>query len=168
MSLVQNNQAISPSQLPLDIQEVIRSCKIESKSIVLVTGVFDILHFEHEIFLSEAKKLGNILIIGIESDFRVKEIKGDNRPINSQEKRFTNLLDMGITANVFILPDNFSKFEDHLELVKTVGPDFLAVSSHTAHLDKKREIMEMVKGKLVIVHKQNAEISSTKIINGDS
>ena len=168
MISVQSNQATSPAKLPSFILEIIKNSRAELKCLVLVTGVFDVLHFEHKKFLKKAKKLGDVLIIGVESDFRVKSIKGSQRPANSQDARVENLLKLFLTDNIFILPDNFSRSEDHLELIKTIMPKYLAVSAHTAHLNEKRKIMSMVDGELAIIHQQNPEISSTKIINGNS
>jgi cytidyltransferase-like protein len=132
---------------------------------VLVTGVFDLLHEEHLIFLRKAKKLGDYLIVGIESDKRVKEIKGLNRPINDQKKRVEKLENEQIADQVLILPEKFSKGEDHLQFIKKINPDILAVSSHTAHLDKKEEIMSSVSGHLEVIHDHNPEISSTILLN---
>lgn len=134
------------------------------KKIVLVTGVFDLLHDEHLNFLKKAKLLGEKLIIGVESDKRVKEIKGLNRPVLSQETRKKNLEKLLLADRVFILPEQFSKPEDHLNLVKKVGATILAVSSHTAHLDKKQQIMEKVGGKVMVVHEHNPEISTSILL----
>ncbi|MBU0974412.1 adenylyltransferase/cytidyltransferase family protein [Patescibacteria group bacterium] len=161
-------QATSPSNLPDFILQTIKNSREESECLVLATGVFDALHIEHLNFLKKAKKLGDVLIIGIESDLRAKEMKGLERPINSQELRVENLLNLHLTNNVFVLPDNFSKSEDHLRLVKTIMPNYLAVSSHTAHLNKKRKIMDAVCGEIAIIHQHNPKVSSTKIINGKS
>lgn len=132
---------------------------------VLATGVFDVLHREHVNFLKRAKKLGNYLVVGIESDFRVKKIKGDGRPINAQGERKKNLEKLNIANEVVILPDEFEKYEDHKMFIEKVKPDFLAVSSHTLHLEKKKQIIEEFGGKLVIVHQYNPNISSTQILN---
>lgn len=167
MISVQSNQAISSSKLPYYILETIADSKANSKQLVLVTGVFDVLHSEHINFLNKSKELGNVLMIGVESDSRVKALKGCQRPINSQEVRLKNLLKLKITNNIFILPDDFDKPEDHLKLIQTIMPKYLAVSSHTAHLVEKRRIMNLVDGELAIIHQQNPEVSSTKIINGD-
>jgi D-beta-D-heptose 7-phosphate kinase / D-beta-D-heptose 1-phosphate adenosyltransferase len=136
----------------------------KENSIVLVTGVFDILHFEHEKFLKKASELGEVLIVGIESDKRVRQIKGEGRPINIQDKRVENLLSLGVADSVFVLPENFNKPEDHLKLLNKIKPNFLAVSSHTDHLEEKKKLMKKVGGELVVVHDQNLEISSTKMI----
>lgn len=147
---------------------VVRPIKTRQKVKVLVTGVFDVLHFEHKNFLKKAKGLGDILLVGVESDKRVREIKGKGRPINLQEKRVESLRNLGIANKVFVLPEKFSESKDHLKFLKKIKPDFLAVSSHTAHLEKKKEIMSQVEGKLVVVHEQNPKISTTKIIKNIS
>ena len=54
---------------------------------VFVNGTFDILHPGHIALLNYAKSLGNYLTVGIDSDARIKELKGSDRPVNSQEER---------------------------------------------------------------------------------
>ncbi|MCL4208346.1 adenylyltransferase/cytidyltransferase family protein [Patescibacteria group bacterium] len=134
------------------------------KKTVLVTGVFDLLHEEHLNFLKKAKKLGNRLVIGIESDKRVKEIKGISRPVLSEQIRKKNLEKLLLADEVFILPEQFNKPEDHLNLIKKVGAKILAVSSHTAHLDKKQQIMEKVGGNVVVVHEHNPRVSTSILL----
>lgn len=136
----------------------------KTKKIVLVTGVFDLLHEEHRLFLTKAKMLGDYLVVGIESDARVRKIKGEQRPILNQEKRRSNLELLEIANEVLVLPERFSNPDDHLNFVKKVGANVLAVSSHTMHLDKKRAIMEQVGGKVVVVHDHNPEISTSILL----
>ena len=131
---------------------------------VLVTGVFDILHAEHIQFLQKAKKIGEYLVIGIESDVRVKKMKGADRPVNSQEKRVENLKKLNLADEVFILPEQFSKPEDHSALIQKIRPQFLAVSSHTKHLDRKRAIVESFGGTVVVVHQHNPKVSTTQLL----
>jgi D-beta-D-heptose 7-phosphate kinase/D-beta-D-heptose 1-phosphate adenosyltransferase len=63
----------------------IRNHKKNSKKIVFTNGVFDILHVGHTRYLSEASTLGDILVIGINSDDSVRKLKGPSRPINQLE-----------------------------------------------------------------------------------
>lgn len=132
---------------------------------VLVTGVFDILHSEHIAFLKKAKALGSYLIVGLESDARVTQMKGPDRPVNPQNIRKQNLEDLDIADEVFILPEQFSNPEDHKKLIRKIKPDFLAVSSHTKYLDRKQTILNEFGGKVVIVHEYNPEVSTTKTLN---
>jgi cytidyltransferase-like protein len=132
---------------------------------VLVTGVFDVLHKEHLIFLRKAQKLGDYLVVGIESDKRVSEIKGPNRPIHNQDARVARIAQEHIADEIIILPEQFSSREDHLTFIKSIQPDILAVSSHTAHLDKKKAIMEVCGGRVEVIHDHNPTISTTILLN---
>ncbi|GIK84506.1 MAG: hypothetical protein BroJett025_11280 [Patescibacteria group bacterium] len=131
---------------------------------VLVTGVFDVLHEEHRNFLKKAKSLGEYLVVGIESDVRVRQIKGEGRPVNTEQLRKKNVEALAIADEVFILPEQFSKPEDHSTLIQKIRPDYLAVSSHTKHLDKKQAILEQFGGEVVVVHEYNPKISTTKLL----
>ena len=59
----------------------------EGKRIVFTNGCFDILHRGHVTYLAEAKKLGDLLVMGVNSDASVKRLKGPSRPINSENDR---------------------------------------------------------------------------------
>jgi len=134
------------------------------KTIILVTGVFDLLHSEHVAFLQNAKDLGGRLVVGIESDSRVRKLKGEGRPVQSALERKKTLIALKFVDKVFILPNQFETESDHLHLLKLVKPDILAVSSHTPHLDVKRRLMKQVGGKVVVVRNHNPNISTTKIL----
>ena len=66
---------------------VINNLKSDKKKIVFTNGCFDLLHVGHIRYLSNAKKLGDFLIVGLNSDESVKILKGQNRPINQFEDR---------------------------------------------------------------------------------
>lgn len=133
------------------------------QTVVLVTGVFDVLHDEHKNFLLAAKKEGDALLVGLESDVRVREMKGPGRPVNSQQVRKQNLDAWQIADMVFLLPEVFG-VPERRALIEELRPHVLAVSSHTAHLEKKAAIMEEFGGTLKIVYKHRPEASSTRLI----
>lgn len=132
--------------------------------IVLVTGVFDILHQEHLNFLRKAQGLGDRLVVGLESDVRVRQLKGPDRPINPEAVRVLNLQKLGVADEVFVLPEEFSKPEQHLALLQKIKPAVLAVSESSPHLTEKQKLMAEVGGEVVVVHKHNPEISTTQIL----
>lgn len=137
----------------------------EGRSLTLVTGVFDVLHQEHRNFLVKARATADLLVIGLESDLRVRQMKGEGRPINKQAKRLTNLKAWDLADFIFILPEQFSKPDDHRRLIGRIKPDFLAVSSHTSHQREKAAILAEFGAKLVVVHDFNPGFSSSQIIN---
>ena len=59
----------------------------KNKKIVFTNGCFDILHKGHVTYLAEARKLGDVLLIGVNSDASVKRLKGPERPINNEQDR---------------------------------------------------------------------------------
>ncbi len=70
-----------------ELKGIVEKLKKEKKKIVLANGCFDILHVGHVRYLEEAKKLGDILIVAINSDESVRKIKGEKRPIVPGKER---------------------------------------------------------------------------------
>lgn len=144
------------------------------KKTVLITGVFDILHQEHINFLKKAKiftdglekKTGQAhwFLIGIESDKRVRQLKGSSRPINSQQIRKKVLEDLELANQVFVLPENFSNIKERRAFLKKCKPVYLLVSSHTPFLLEKKQLMAEIGGQLKIICQHNPEISTSKLV----
>ena len=92
---------------------------------VWVNGCFDVLHRGHIELFGYAKSLGDILIVGIDSDDRVKLLKGESRPINNQQDRKFFLESIRYIDKVII-------FDSEAELsnnIKTLQPDIMIVGS---------------------------------------
>jgi len=70
-----------------ELKKEIEKLKKTGKKIIFTNGCFDILHTGHTRYLREARKLGNILVVGINSDTSVRAIKGPQRPIVPQDER---------------------------------------------------------------------------------
>lgn len=68
-------------------KKLVEELKKQNKTVVFTNGCFDILHVGHLRYLNEAKKQGDILIVGVNSDDSVKRLKGESRPINNEEDR---------------------------------------------------------------------------------
>ena len=74
--------------LSIDLaKQLAKELKAQGKKIVFTNGCFDILHCGHTTYLSESKKLGDVLILGLNSDDSVRRLKGESRPINNQSDR---------------------------------------------------------------------------------
>jgi D-beta-D-heptose 7-phosphate kinase/D-beta-D-heptose 1-phosphate adenosyltransferase len=131
---------------------------------VLVTGVFDILHLEHKKLLLAAKKLGQTLLVGVESNERVRQLKGPGRPVNGLKTRIKNLQKLGIADKVFGLPKKFNTDEEITNFVKKIRPNILAVSTSTPYMESKRRIMARAGGKVMVVLPHNPNISTTKLL----
>lgn len=93
--------------------------------IIFTNGCFDILHPAHIEMLKYAKSLGDTLVVGIDSDERVKEKKGKLRPINSSEDRKQMLLAIRYVDEVYV----FENDKQLKSLVKKFEPDIMIVGS---------------------------------------
>ena len=103
-----------------NVIDEINISKNNSKKIVFTNGVFDLLHVGHIRYLNEAKNLGNILVVGLNSDSSVKKIKGPSRPINKLEDRALVLMALKSVDYVISFDD-----ETPLNLIIKVMPDIL-------------------------------------------
>lgn len=92
----------------------------QNKTIVFTNGCFDILHRGHVTYLNEAKKLGDLLVVGLNSDASVKRLKGETRPINSEQDRKFVLQNLKSVDFVEIFED-----DTPLELIKAIMPNIL-------------------------------------------
>lgn len=102
----------------------IKQWKQEGKKIVFTNGCFDIVHMGHIDYLSRAADLGDVLIIGVNTDASVSELKGKNRPLQDEISR-ASLLCSFFFVDAAVL---FSESTPY-ELIKTIQPDFLVKGS---------------------------------------
>ena len=96
----------------------------KGRKIVFTNGCFDILHYGHVMYLEKAKRSGDCLIVGINSDLSVKKIKGPNRPIVNEFDRARVLA--GLQSVDFVVIFNE---ETPLKLIQTLKPDVLIKGS---------------------------------------
>jgi rfaE bifunctional protein nucleotidyltransferase chain/domain len=118
--------------------------------VVLTGGCFDILHVGHVRFLSEAKKMGDTLVVLLESDEKVKKLKGKNRPIFVQEERAEMLAALQSVDLVVLLP-MMEKGDDYLNLVMKIKPDLIAVTENDLQFENKKSQAKKVGAKLRVV-----------------
>lgn len=149
---------LSVEELPVYISEL----NSLGKSIVLVGGVFDVLHLGHITFLKEAAKLGDILLVMIESDEGVVRRKGPHRPLHPQRDRALVLASVEGVDGIILLPF-FERDDDYSELVKQVRPDIIGISEG----DTRRYVdpqAQMVGAKVVVVTPKIDGHSTTELI----
>jgi len=145
------------------IQPIVNQLKTEAKSIVLVGGCFDILHQGHIKYLKAAKNQGDILIVGLENDGNVQRLKGEGRPVNSQNIRAENLINTNLVDYVVILPD-LKTGEDYLKMVKSISPTVIAITEGDPQTENKQRQADMVGAKLKVVIDRLPGLSTTDFI----
>ncbi len=112
------------------MKEAAERAKKEGKKVVFTNGCFDILHQGHVRYLSEAKKCGDYLIVGLNSDSSVRSIKGKNRPFIPEGARAELLAALCFIDGVVIFDE-----EDPLALIKYLQPQVLVKGADWAEDD---------------------------------
>lgn len=127
--------------------------------IVLTSGTFDLFHIGHAQYLEKAKALGDLLIIGVDSDEKVKARKGPHRPVVPENERVL-ILSHCRHADVITLK-GLNDPPNHL--IKVVSPDVLVVSKSTKH--KGDEVDEKAKycSEIIVLEPQAETSTSAKI-----
>jgi len=100
-----------------ELREIADGLREDEKRIVTCNGAFDLLHPGHVHFLEEAKKQGDILIVGLNSDSSIKRYKSDERPIEDQDKRSEKVDALGTVDYVVVFEE-----EHPFEFLKAVKP----------------------------------------------
>ncbi|MFH1349344.1 MAG: D-glycero-beta-D-manno-heptose 1-phosphate adenylyltransferase [Pseudomonadota bacterium] len=103
-----------------DMKREIDRLKSQGKKIVFTNGCFDILHPGHTRYLSTARDLGDYLVVAVNSDSSVKAIKGEGRPVMSQDVRTELLAALGCVDGVVIFDE-----DNPLKVIENLMPDVL-------------------------------------------
>jgi len=120
-----------------DAIKIAKTLREQNKSIVLVGGVFDILHVGHVKFLEKAKEQGHILFVILESDGNTRKLKGKDRPINNQKNRAIVLSSLTCVDYIVMLP-NLSTNTQYDSIVFQIQPSIIATTKEfpiTQHPD---------------------------------
>lgn len=137
-----------------EIKALRKQFKQQNKKVVFTNGVFDLIHAGHVDYLTKAKSLGDVLIVGMNTDESVKRIKGDKRPIVNQDERAF------IVSN--LKPVDYVTFFDGdtpKEIIDEIIPDILVKGADWS-IDK-------IVGKET-VEKHGGEVKTIKFVNDQS
>lgn len=136
----------------------------KNKKIVLAGGCFDLLHYGHYCFLKQAKKLGEILVVALESDEFILK-KKNRKPLHDQNQRAEILAGNEFVDLIVKLP-YFEKDTDYFDMVRSIKPKFIAVTAGDPQLDNKSQQALMVGGEVREVVPLINNLSTTNILNG--
>ena len=150
LSLNADDSLISNSE----IKDLVKAAKKDSKKIVFTNGCFDLLHPSHITYLSEAKKLGDRLIVALNTDHSVKRLKGNKRPINNLRHRALQVAALDSVDWV----TSFSQ-DTPLKLIKELEPDVLVKG-------QDYKIKDIVGSKEVL--SKGGQVKAIKLVKGFS
>lgn len=151
------------SIIKLDELLKISELKKAGKTIVLVGGSFDILHKGHIEFLKKAGAQADYLIVLLESDKKIKKIKGGNRPVNTQSDRAAVLSNLPFVSYVYPLP-YMENDKDYEILVKMLQPDIIALSGSDKVYHWEEELAKSGNLKIVKVIDRIGRHSTTNLV----
>ena len=142
-----------------EIKAIRKKLKEEKRKVVFTNGCFDLIHAGHVDYLSKARSLGDILIVGLNSDDSVRRIKGNKRPILLEEERAFILSNLKPVSYVTIF-----KEDTPAQLIQELVPDIL-VKGADWPIDKiiGRDIVEANGGEVKTIEFINNQ-STSKII----
>lgn len=110
-----------------DLLALVKILKKTEKKIVLTQGSFDMVHIGHGRYLQQAKSFGDVLIVGVDSDEKIRHRKGEDRPIVPQEERLEMLTHLKSVDYAYLKQLGAAKYE----LIKQVKPDVLVATQET-------------------------------------
>ena len=143
-----------------ELRDILEGLQRRGKKIVFTNGCFDILHVGHVRCLEEASKLGDTLVVALNSDRSVRTIKGPPKPFTPEAERAEVLSALACVDYVVIFDE-----PDPLELITFLKPNVLVKGGDwTSETTIGREVVEKAGGKVVIIP-QIQGVSTTGIID---
>lgn len=140
--------------------ERIKEFRKEGKKIVFTNGCFDLLHIGHITYLNGACALGDLLVVGVNTDSSVHRLKGENRPIIPQEERSHVIAALECVDYVVLFDE-----DTPLNLIERIHPDVLVKGSdYTREQVVGHDIVESYGGTIALLPIVNST-STTDIIN---
>jgi D-glycero-beta-D-manno-heptose 1-phosphate adenylyltransferase len=135
-----------------------RSWKQEDKRVVMTNGCYDVLHPGHVRLLEQARSLGDILILALNSDASVQRLKGPGRPIFCEKERAAVALRLEAVDAVTLFDEDTPR-----ELIAAVLPDVLVKGADWSHFVAGREEVEAAGGQVSIIPLEES-FSTTNIV----
>ena len=140
------------------LTEVVAGLRTLGAKIVLTQGSYDLVHIGHARYLEAAKKRGDVLIVGVDSDKKIQSRKGPERPVVPEDERVEMVLHLRPVDYVVL-----KKLEDpKWQLIKTVRPDVLVATQETYTNDDITELQTYC-GEIVVLERLATTSTSAKI-----
>lgn len=140
------------------LTKVVKAHRDLEQTIVLTQGTYDMVHVGHGRYLQDAKKRGDVLIVGVDSDEKVRQRKGVGRPIVPEEERVEMLTYFSSVDHVVIKPLQAEKWS----LIKLVRPDVLIVTEE-AYTPVQLEQLGQFCGQVEVLSRKALTSTSAKI-----
>lgn len=127
--------------------------------IVLTSGSFDLIHLGHVKYLAKAREFGDVLVVGVDSDAKIRRRKGQDRPMVPQDERLEMLAHQRPVDLIYLKDDQ----DVHWSLIRAVEPDVLVLTEdHSYSADEQRALGDLC-GRVEVVERQSSVTTSERI-----
>lgn len=141
-----------------ELEKKVNHCKELGLKIVLTQGSWDLLHIGHARYMAKAKEHGDVLIVGVDSDAKVRKRKGPERPVVPEEERMEMIEHLKSVDFVVLKEVNAPKWE----LIKIINPDILIATEET-YTTEKLKVVKQFCSEVVVLEQQATTSTSAKL-----
>ena len=127
--------------------------------IVLTSGSFDLIHLGHVKYLARAKEFGGILVVGVDSDAKIRRRKGDDRPMVPEAERLEMLAYQRPVDYIYLKDED----EERWALIKAVAPDVLVLTEDHSYTPAQQEELLTIVGRIEVIERQASVTTSERI-----
>lgn len=141
------------------LEQKVRALKILGLKIVLTSGSFDLMHIGHMRYLRKARSLGGCLIVGVDSDEKIRAKKGEYKPVIPELERAEMVAHSRYADIITLKPKDAERWE----LIKLVRPDILVASKRNEHNEENERGLREFCGELIVLESQATTSTSAQI-----
>ena len=127
--------------------------------IALTSGSFDLIHLGHVKYLTRAKELADVLVVGVDSDAKIRRRKGEDRPMVPQAERLEMLAHQRPVDLIFLKEDEHERWA----LIRAVQPDVLVLTADHSYDDEDQRALLELCGAIEVVERQSSVTTSERI-----
>src|SRR5436190_1021659 len=139
--------------------ERVANLKGLGQRIVLTSGSFDLIHLGHVKYLAKAKELGDVLVVGVDSDRKIRQRKGEDLPLVPQQERLELLAHQRPVDLLFLKDEE----KERWALIKAVEPDVLVLTEDHSYTDEEQAQLSELCGSVAVLERQASVTTSERI-----
>jgi len=142
-----------------ELAKTVQHLKGIGLKIVLTSGSFDLVHLGHVKYLARAKELGDVLVVGVDSDAKIRRRKGEDRPMVPEQERLEMLAHQRPVDLIYLKPEE----EERWALIKAVEPDVLVLTTDHGYSDAEQTELGEIVGRIEVIPRQATITTSERI-----
>ena len=142
-----------------ELAEKIASFKALGLRVVLTSGSFDLIHLGHVKYLARAKEFADVLVVGVDSDAKIRRRKGEDRPMVPQEERLEMLAYQRPVDLIYLKHEDDARWA----LIKAAKPDVLVLTAGHSYTDDEQNALLEFCGRIEVVERQSSVTTSERI-----